>query len=52
MAAVAAVLEDLKELVAVVAVDEPGQDLALADSIANAEAGTDFTSKHDIGEPR
>ena len=50
MAAVAAVLEDLEELMAVVAVDEPGQDLALADSVANAEAGTDFTSKLDIGE--
>ena len=50
MAAIVAVLEDLKELMAVVAVDKPGQDLALADSIANAETGTDFTSKFDIGE--
>ena len=50
MAAVAAVLKDLKELMEVVALDESGQDLALVASIANAEAETDFTSKLDIGE--
>ena len=49
-AAVAAVLEDVKEVIAVKAVGEACQDLALTDAIADAEAGRDFSAKTNIGE--
>ena len=48
--AVAAVLENFKEFIVVKAIGEAGQDLALADAIADAEAGRDFTTETEIGE--
>ena len=50
MAAVAAVLKDVEELVAVKTIGKSRQDLALADTIANSEAGRYFSTKPNVGE--
>ena len=50
MAAVAAVLKDVEELVAVKTIGKSRQDLALADTIANSEAGRYFSTKSNVGE--
>ena len=50
IAAVAAILEDVEEFITIETVGKPGQDLALADAIADSEAGRDFSTKSDVGE--
>ena len=50
VAAIAAILQDVKELITIKAVGESCQDLALADTIADTESGRNSFSKSDVGE--
>ena len=50
VAAVAAILQDVKELITIKAVGESCQDLALTHAVADCEAGRNFSTETDIGE--
>ena len=50
IAAVAAILEDVKEFITIETIGKSCQDLALADAITDSEAGRNLSTESDVGE--